>query len=168
MTAQQKAYLAGLIDGDGSLLIQLRRREGMKYLFRVKTTIVIYQDAQLKAEVEKLWKMIGAGYLYVRNDHIAEIRIEGFTQVERLLLQLYPYLRFKKQQAWCITQATKILRKKGGYSLKDFLMVCDYADQISSSNYTSRLRIYSGSYIRTELQKNNLLPVTTGFSPKAG
>ncbi len=162
MTAQQKAYLAGLIDGDGSLLIQLRKREGMKYLFRVKTTIIIYQDVKLKAEVEKLWKMIGAGYLYVRNDHIAEIRIEGFTQVERLLSQVYPYLRFKKQQAWYMVQAIQILHKKGGYSLEGFLTVCDYADQISLSNYTSKLRKYSSSYVKAELEKHNLLPVTTG------
>ncbi len=42
MTNKQKAYLAGLIDGDGSIMLQLKRREGSRFLFRVKTVIVIY------------------------------------------------------------------------------------------------------------------------------
>jgi hypothetical protein len=42
MHAHQKAYIAGLLDGDGSIMLQFKKMSGMKFLFRVKTTIVIY------------------------------------------------------------------------------------------------------------------------------
>jgi hypothetical protein len=45
VTSQQKAYLAGLLDGDGSIMLQLRPRLGMKFLFRVKAVVIIYQDS---------------------------------------------------------------------------------------------------------------------------
>ena len=90
MTIKQKAYLAGLIDGDGSIMLQLRRREGSRFLFRVKTVIVIYQDSKCYKETKKLHEIIGYGYLYLRNDRINEIRIEGFEKVkERGLIEKF-------------------------------------------------------------------------------
>ena len=78
MNPQQCAYFAGLLDGDGSIMLQLLPRSEMKFLFRVKAVVVIYQDTKQKDIVEQLWKLIGVGYFYHRNDHISEIRIEGF------------------------------------------------------------------------------------------
>lgn len=160
MTNKQKAYLAGLIDGDGSIMLQLKRREGSRFLFRVKTVIVIYQDSKCYKETKKLHEIIGYGYLYLRNDRINEIRIEGFEKVKDFLEKLQPYLRFKKKQAEFMLDAIKIVSNKK-YSIDDFLRVCELSDKISEANYSSKNRKFTKEYIVIELEKSGLVPVTT-------
>lgn len=163
MTIQLKSYLAGFLDADGSIMIQLKRRKGSKFLFRVKTTVVFYQDTSKFLELEIIHKVLGAGYIYKRNDHISEIRIEGFTSVNKLLLTLKPYVRFKKDQVNLMLAALKILQTSK-YSLEDFLKVCELADLISQASYSSKNRKYTKDYVYTELKNHNLIPVTTGVS----
>ena len=86
MTNTQKAYLAGFLDADGSIVLQFKKREGMRYLFRIKVVVVFYQDEKYIDELIWMNKIIKAGYVYTRSDRISELRIEGYTQVEKLLL----------------------------------------------------------------------------------
>lgn len=46
MDAYTRAYIAGLIDGDASIMLQLKPRQHSSFGFRVKTTLVIYQDSK--------------------------------------------------------------------------------------------------------------------------
>lgn len=163
MTIQLKSYLAGFLDADGSIMIQLKRRKGSKFLFRVKTVVVFYQDTSKFEELAIIHRALGAGYIYKRNDRISEIRIEGFMQVNKLLLTLKPYVRFKKDQVNLMLTALKILQRKK-YSLKDFLKVCELADLISQVSYTSKKRKYDTNYVLAELKSHQLIPVTTGVS----
>ena len=93
------AYIAGFLDGDGSIMLQLHRRVAGKPDFRVKTTICFYQDARHFEKLQWFKDVLGCGYLYTRNDHISELRIEGFNKVLETLTALQPYLRFKSAQA---------------------------------------------------------------------
>lgn len=162
MTSQQCAYLAGFLDADGSILLQFRPNKKMRFLYRVKAVVVIYQDAHSINLLRELQSVIGAGYISERNDRIAELRIEGFIQVEKLLKKLKPYLRFKKSQADYLLQALKILKRKK-YSLEDFLSVCDLAEAISAANYKSSQRKHTKQSILNNLRSNGIVPVTTGF-----
>jgi len=40
------AYIAGFLDGDGSLMLQLKKRADMKRGIRFMTTIYLYQDTR--------------------------------------------------------------------------------------------------------------------------
>lgn len=146
MNAYTKAYLAGLIDGDGSIMLQLKPRTRSRFGIRVKSIVVIYQDSKMKNEMQWLHQELGAGYLYIRNDHIAEIRIEGHTRVKELLVKLVPYLRFKKQQATLTIQAIDLM-SQGIKSKEQLLSVSAIADQISSYNYKSSKRKYTSEYV---------------------
>ena len=42
----EKAYIAGFLDGDGSLMLQLKRRSDSKRGIRFMTTICFYQDSR--------------------------------------------------------------------------------------------------------------------------
>lgn len=166
MTSQQRSYIAGLIDGDGSIMLQLKPQKNMKMLFRVKVVVIIYQDSRYHQQLCQLQEWIGGGYVYHRNDRISELRIEGFSQVEKLLLQLKKYIRFKTNQVELMLQALTILKKK--YSVEEFLEICVLSDQIAANNYSSKLRKYTSIYVRSELEKHFLVPVTTGFSHQCG
>lgn len=89
---------------------------------------------------------LGAGYLYERNDHITEIRIEDHQRVGDILTKLKPYIRFKKNQVDLILKAI-ILAKKGIKTKEYLLAISDLADQISSNNYSSSRRKYTHQYV---------------------
>ena len=92
------AYIAGFLDGDGSIMLQLHRRESGKEVFRVKTVVCFYQDSRHHKDVEWIKSVLDCGYIYTRNDHISELRVEGFEKVFKILKSLQPYLRFKRKQ----------------------------------------------------------------------
>lgn len=119
MTSQQRAYLAGLLDSDGSLMLQLKPREAMRYKFRVKTSVVFYQHSKNFESMNKLRQIIGMGYIHQRNDCMSEIRIEGFAQVSKLLKQLQKYIFFKKKQLCLMLEAIALAKKKN-YQLDTF------------------------------------------------
>ncbi|MBI2009877.1 MAG: LAGLIDADG family homing endonuclease [Candidatus Chisholmbacteria bacterium] len=161
MTSNQRAYLAGLLDGDGSIMLQLKPREGMRYLFRVKTAVVLYQDSRYMETLKKFRTLIGAGYVYRRNDHMSELRIEGFTQVKRFLQLIQPYVQFKHNQVTLLLAALNIAQRKK-YTIDEFLEICKMADAIATTNYRSSQRKYTAAYVRQILEDHNLVPVTTG------
>lgn len=163
MTSQQRAYLAGFLDADGSILLQLRPNKKLRFLYRVKAVMVIYQDAQYINQLKIIQQQVEAGYISQRNDRIAEWRVEGFKRVEKLLRMLKPYLRFKQQQADYLLKALQILKRKK-YDLKDFLEVCDYVELISAANYRSSQRKHTKESVIQTLKCHGIVPVTTGFS----
>jgi hypothetical protein len=160
LTPLKQAYLAGLLDGDGSIMLQLKKRPDMRWHFRVKTVVVFYQDSRYMTDLTQFKLWFGAGYVYRRNDRISEYRVEGFAQVKRLLVLLLPYLRFKKKQAEIMLQAILILETK--YGIDDLFHVCQLADAISELNYKSSQRKYTAEYVRRYLDGLGLVPVTTG------
>ena len=75
------AYIAGFLDGDGSIMLQLHRRESGKEIFRIKTVICFYQNVRYRSEIEWIREVLNSGYVYNRNDGICELRIEGYQRV---------------------------------------------------------------------------------------
>ncbi len=106
------AYIAGFLDGDGSIMLQLHRRKSGKEGFRIKTVICFYQDVRHLKDVEWIKKTLNCGYLYIRNDHICELRIEGFEKVHQILKLLSPYLRFKRKQVELMLELIPLLQQK--------------------------------------------------------
>lgn len=157
-----EAYLAGFFDGDGSTMIQLRERKGMKFLFRIKTLVVLYQDTRYLHILKDIQSYLGFGYVYERNDHMSELRIEGHARVFQFLSAIHPYVKFKTQQVTYMLQALNLLQKE--YSLQEFLVICYLADQISASNYSSKRRKYTAAYVQNVLRDAQIIPVTTGVS----
>jgi len=162
MNAFQRAYIAGLLDGDGCIMLQLHHRDDFRFWFRPKTVVILYQESRHHDDILYLKSIIGAGYVYRRNDHMTEYRLEGHKQVKELLCKLQPYVLFKKEQVKYMLEAIAILIKKN-YSLEEFLKVCDYSDLIAKHNYSNSTRKYTANYIREELSMKGLIPVTTGF-----
>jgi hypothetical protein len=110
--SENLAYIAGFLDGDGSIMLQLHRRESGKDVFRVKTVICFYQDSKHLKEIEWIKGILGCGYVYTRNDHISELRIEGFQRVFEILISLQPYLKFKRKQVELMIDLIPKLQRK--------------------------------------------------------
>lgn len=104
------AYIAGFLDGDGSLMLQLKKRkDGNKTGIRFMATICFYQDSRHDTPLRWIREQFGIGYLSKRNDGMSELRINGFKQIREILESLLPYIRFKKIQAKALHEACGIL-----------------------------------------------------------
>ena len=155
MNSQQKAYLAGFLDADGSIVLQFRKRDDVRLKYRAKAVVVFYQKENDKKTLQQLQHLFGHGYVYSRNDNMSEWRIEGHARVKEFLLQVKPYLRFKKRQAQLILTALKILKKH--YSANDLLKVCLLANKISGLNNAPRQRKNNYQSVKQDLLKFGLI-----------
>ncbi len=106
------AYIAGFLDGDGSIMLQLHRRKKEQDVFRVKTVICFYQDKRHSDKIEWFKQILGCGYIYIRNDNICELRIEGFEKVFYVLSLIKPFVRFKKKQVDLMLRLIPKLQQK--------------------------------------------------------
>jgi len=130
------AYIAGFLDGDGSIMLQLHRRDRGKDIFRVKTVICFYQDCKYRDFIGWIRQKLNCGYVYTRNDHICELRIEGFKRVFEVLELLRPHLRLKCKQADLLIELIPKLQQKE-LTKKD---VAGWIQKMRELNYFSSQR----------------------------
>jgi len=106
------AYIAGFIDGDGSLMLQIKKRkDGNKSNFRFMPTICFYQDTRHEKTLYWIRDVLKIGYISKRNDGMTELRINGYKQIRDILQSLLPHIKFKKIQANALKKACEILLK---------------------------------------------------------
>ncbi len=135
-----RAYIAGFLDGDGSLMLQLKKRSDSKRGIRFMTTICLYQDTRHEKALYWIQKVFGIGYLSKRKDGMTELRINGYKQVQDILISLLPYIRFKKLQAQALKNACGILihTKFKMLDRKKLIQLVDYMIVIQNENYVTK------------------------------
>jgi len=132
------AYIAGFLDGDGSLMLQVKRRSDIKKGWRLMATICFYQDSHHDKPLYWIRKQLDIGYISKRNDNITELRINGFEQIGQILEELLPFLRFKKRQARKMIKCLNFLLVKGkNLGKQDCEKIIDYLQSVQNLNYRS-------------------------------
>lgn len=134
------AYIAGFLDGDGSLMLQIKKRKDGKSKTRFMSTICFYQDTRHEKSLYWIQQSLKKGYLSRRNDGMSELRINGYTSVKDTLQLLKPYLKFKKVQSVALLQACTILSSKK-YKLllrKQLIELVDLILVIQNENYVTK------------------------------
>ena len=136
----QLAYIAGFIDGDGSLMLQVKKRSDTKRGLRFMVTICLYQDSRHEKPLHWIRDVLGIGYVSRRCDGISELRINGYKRGLDILVLLAPYLRFKKIQARALLEACKILSSKSirKLSKRELKRLVDLVLIIQNENYVTK------------------------------
>lgn len=155
MSDEEKAYIAGFLDGDGSIYLSLKPRKTVLYGFRPKTVICFYQDSDNENGLQWIQYKLGTGYFSRRNDGMTELRYEGYAKVKSILTQLLPYLIFKHERVKLMLQAIEILEHNP--STEEFLRMCEISDKISHSNYRTTKKKHNAFSVRQELIRKGLL-----------
>lgn len=134
------AYIAGFLDGDGSLMLQVKKRKDGKSKKRFMCTICFYQDSRHEKPLFWIRKILGIGYISRRNDGMTELRINGFKQARDIIRDLLPFLRFKKDQARALHKAADFLSRKRMNILQkaELLKLLEYILVIQKNNYVSK------------------------------
>ncbi len=100
-------------------------------------TICFYQDSRHEKPLFWIRKVLNIGYLSKRKDGISELRINGFKQIEKILNNLLPFIKFKKKQAKILLKSV-IFLQKSYLKEKDLRILVNNIIQIQSENYISK------------------------------
>ena len=138
----ESAYIAGFLDGDGSLMLQLKKRADSNRGVRFMATICLYQDSRHAKPLSWIRTRLKCGYVSHRNDGMTELRINGFSRVREILEVLLPHLRFKKRQARSLIQACIMLEKQTLRTMtsKNTRKIVELLLLIQNENYMSKQR----------------------------
>lgn len=158
MSDEVAAYIAGFLDGDGSIMAQLIRRKDYKLGYQIRVSIVFYQKNSHQEILFWLKEQLKLGYIRHRNDGMAEYTITGLNEVEQVLSILYDKLRLKKQLAKEVRRIIKLHPKK--MTAKDLIKLAPLVDNTAKFNYSKKRTITSQS-VNSFLKSNNLFPVET-------
>ncbi len=135
------AYIAGFLDGDGSVFFQLVRRNDYLFGFQVRCSIAFYQKTDKAEILEWLHGMFKKGYIRHRKTGISDYTIVEPDEVRSILLMLKAHVRLKREQ---VALGVTILEKLPQASDADsFLEVCRMVDRFKDLNYSKKRTINS-------------------------
>ena len=156
LTEADKHYLAGFLDGDGSIMAQIVKGNNYKYGYTIRVTLCFYQKTTRHWFLLKLKKLLGKEWkIRKRNDGMSELYITGFTLVKNFLTVLHPYFRLKPRLAKLVLEI--IDEYSQVQTEADFLEVCkkidktaEYTDSKKRKNTYSSVKAYLNSPVETE------------------
>ena len=133
------AYIAGFLDGDGSIFFQIIPRPDYRQKFQIRTSIAFYQDTTNKSILEWLKEQFGSGYIRNRKTGISDYTIVETKNVKKILTLLRPYVRLKKKHVELGLEIIYKLENKT--SDRDFLEICKLVDRFKELNYSKKRTI---------------------------
>mgnify|MGYP001570392647 CR=1 FL=1 len=136
ISSTQKAYIAGFLDGDGSIYVRMKPNSTYKYGFQISSYIVLFQSQKEKVNFEKICSLIGLGYIRERRDGILEYIIGKEKSIRIFLGLIKPFLILKQKQA---NLMLKILDKKSSVkNIKSFQSLADLIERFRELNYSKK------------------------------
>lgn len=139
ISSTTKAYLAGFLDGDGSIYVRIKPNSTYKYGFQVAPYIVFFQSLKGKNNFEKLCSLIGFGHIRERKDGIMEHIISKNEDIKKFLKIVKPYSIMKKEQVGLLS---KILDyKEKVKNRKDFKNLMKLIDSFRDLNYSKKRKL---------------------------
>lgn len=153
LTNTNLAYIAGLLDGDGSILAQLVKNDSSIYKFQLRISIVFYQKTTKYWILLWLKKKLKYGTIRKKNDGMSEYSILSSDPVNHILLKLKPYIKIKKKLLKLILNIIK--HKKEIKSIDDFINLCKLVDLTSILTYSKKRKITT-EYVKNYINKDTV------------
>jgi len=132
----QTAYIAGFLDGDGSIYVRAKPNPTYKFGFQIAPYIVLFQSQKDQKNFEKICSLIGLGHLRIRKDRILEYIISRNEAIRDFLKITKPFLILKKEQADLMLE---ILDKKERVrNRNDFQALLNLIDRFRDLNFSKK------------------------------
>ena len=143
----ERAYLAGLVDGDGAIMALIEPMNEKRFRFRVRIELKITQKN--KRDLVFLNELLGCGSVRI-NRTTCDWLTRDQQQILRILSLIKPYSKMKQSQ---IKFAMEIIQTQI-HEKEDLIRVAQLADALSKFNVRSKLR-----------RKNYATMIQEHFSP---
>jgi hypothetical protein len=139
MQAFDAAYIAGFLDGDGSIHFQLVRQKEYRFGFYIRSSVSFSQSTSARQGLEVLRGIVGGGYLRDRGTGMSDLVITSRPLITQLLEAVRPHVIFKREH---VMRGLELLPMLGG--IKDpneFLRLANEVDAFATLNYSKRKQI---------------------------
>jgi hypothetical protein len=150
----KKSYIAGFLDGDGSIYVRIKPNKTYRYRFQISPAVVFYQSEKAEKFLQSLQKEINEGYIRKRNDGIVEFILGDVASIKELLNNIIPYLQLKKKQAKLLLEILEVKQKVK--TANDFLRLTKKIDLFQGLNY-SKKRIQNSLEVEKALKREKLI-----------
>ena len=134
-SSQFKAYIAGFLDGDGSIYVRAKPNQSYRFGYQIAPTIAFFQSTSCKS-FPNLCKKIGYGILRLRKDGIYEFTISKQDDIKDFLLKVSPYLELKQKQSKLMLEILEL--KKKIKNKQDFEKLLNRIDTFRELNYSKK------------------------------
>ena len=159
MDATVLAYIAGFLDGDGSIFFQLVRRKDYCFGYQIRTSIAFYQKTENERILLWLKEQFLSGYIRRRKTGISDYTIVEPKEVRRVLELLQPYVRLKQEHVRLGLQILDEIPKAD--DAVSLVSLCQLVDRFRTINY-SKKRIITSTVVEEFLVSHGYLaPVET-------
>lgn len=160
-------YIAGFLDGDGSIIAQLVARKDYKLGYQIRVSLVFYQKTTHQEHLLWLKKRLGYGYIRARRDGMTEYTIVGLREVEFVLKLLYPFLRLKKELARDVLKIIEKHPPQREMTKAQLLKLSQLVDKTARFNYSKKRTITSAKILTFFEKKTISVPVETDSAQPA-
>jgi len=133
------SYVAGFLDGDGSIHFQLVRQKEYRFGYYIRSTVSFSQSTSARAGLEAIRSFVGGGYLRDRGTGMSDLVITSRPLLSELLRAVEPYVIFKREH---VRRALDLLPRLD--RLRDpeqFLQLAREVDEFATLNYSKTKRI---------------------------
>ena len=97
MRALDASYVAGFLDGDGSIHFQLVRQQEYRFGFYIRASTSFSQSTSARFGLEAIQNLVGGGYLRDRGTGMSDLVITSRPLLLDLLSVVEPYVIFKRE-----------------------------------------------------------------------
>ena len=140
MDVSTASYIAGFLDGDGSIHFQLVRQKEYRFGFYIRASISFSQSTSARHGLERIQSMLGGGgYLRDRGTGMSDLVITSRPIVVEILQDVEPYVIFKETHVRRALELLPLLR--GVKDPEVLLHLAHQVDAFSTLNYSKTKRI---------------------------
>jgi hypothetical protein len=159
MEAIEASYLAGFLDGDGSIHFQLIRQTGYRFGFYIRASVSLSQRTSAKHGLERIQTMLGAGYLRDRGTGMSDLVVTSRPVLIEILTAVEPYVIFKRRHVRRALEMLRCIRPR--MEPEEFLRLAREVDRFAALNYSKSKR-NSAADVEQHLRSMGVsTPVTT-------
>jgi LAGLIDADG endonuclease len=159
MKAEEASYLAGFLDGDGSIHFQLVKQRGYRFGYYLRASLSLSQRTAARSGLEYLQQLIGGGYLRDRGTGMSDLVITSRPLLSTILREVEPYVVFKREHVrralWLLPQLDSLR------DAQEFLRVAREVDAFATLNCSKTKRISAADVERHLRSMGVSVPVTT-------
>jgi LAGLIDADG endonuclease len=161
--ASDASYLAGFLDGDGSIHFQLVRQREYRFGFYIRASLSLSQSTSARHGLEHLQRVIGGGYLRDRGTGMSDLVVTSRPLLVDTFRSVEPYVVFKREH---VRRALWLLPQLGPrLEVQEFLRLAREVDAFAALNYSKTKRISAVDVEQHLRSKGVVAPVTTSSIP---
>jgi LAGLIDADG endonuclease len=163
MNVSTASYIAGFLDGDGSIHFQLVKQKEYRFGFYVRASVSFSQSTSARHGLEHIQTMLGgSGYIRDRGTGMSDLVITSRPVLLRVLRAVQPYVIFKKVH---VGRALEMLpRLEGVKDPEVFLQMAREVDAFATLNYSKTKRISAADVEQHLRSKGVLCPCNDFFA----